>query len=105
MRPSKDLRLPDGSRLPARRVALILRNYVKDNPAVLDLYDRTNEGPHDEVRPVDLLSLNALNAFIGSAPMTPMTALWRRRREIEVAISSVTRHPIEDLDDEDASLH
>jgi hypothetical protein len=56
---------------------------------VLDLYDRTNPGPHDDVSAIDVLALNALNAF-RKAPMTPMTSLWVNRGSIAETASAIT---------------
>jgi hypothetical protein len=64
------LTLPDGTKLSDAEVAKVLQEYQTDCPAVLELFDRTHAGPHDDLRAVDLLSLNALNAFGRAPPMT-----------------------------------
>lgn len=68
----------------------LVRDYMTENPAVTDLYDRTILRPHDEVEPVDVLALNALCAYDGSSPMTRMTRIWQSRARISSLIRPVT---------------
>lgn len=92
------LSLPNGDLLSTADVREILGAYMRECPAVLDLYDGTNLGPHDELLPIDVLAVNALNAFGPRAmPMTPMTAVWVRRHAIESRVGPITRLEIERL--------
>jgi hypothetical protein len=84
------LRLPGGKFLFFSKVEGIFRSYVEEQAAAIDLYDRTMVGPHDEVLAIDILALNALNAFQGGEQMTPMTELWAERTRVSLAISEVT---------------
>jgi hypothetical protein len=93
------LTLPNGRTLSFEQVKNTIATYRRECPAVIDLYDRTNEGPHDEVTAVDLLSLNALNAFRGP-PMTPMTEAWVNRSEIVPLLKKVAKEPVEVLNNE-----
>ncbi len=80
------------------RVRDVLAAYHREFPAVLDLFDGTNPGPHDELLPIDVLAVNALNAFgARTAPMTPMTEAWIRRDAIARRVASITRNSIEVL--------
>jgi hypothetical protein len=74
-----------------------IETYRGKNPAVIDLFDGTNAGPHDRISPADVLALNALNAFGPTAPMTPMTKLWRHRAEVEQSVAPITKAEIESL--------
>src|SRR5438128_450989 len=79
------LLLPDGTYLAFDEVLRVVGEYKRR--AVFDLYDRTSEEPHDDVTAVDLLSINALNAFgARTPPMTPMANLWAKRDEVAVAV-------------------
>lgn len=91
--------LPNGMRLSEARARTTFSSYVQDHAAVLDLYDGTNPGPHDAVLPVDLLALNALNAYVGSAPMTPMSELWYAAGDVNQAVARVTKRELSDLSD------
>src|SRR4051794_33427972 len=91
------LRLPDGTRLDARLAREVVDSYFAEHAPVLDLYDGTNPGPHDDVLPIDLLALNALNGYFGTAPMTPMSELWQRAAEIRPHIAAITVREIFDL--------
>lgn len=95
---ASQLALPSGRVMPLAKVSATLAAYHRDYPAVLDLYDRTNPGPHDQLLPLDVLAVNALNAF-GSrrSPMKPMTDVWSRRGSVERAVAPVTKAPIETL--------
>jgi len=88
-------RLPDGRRLPYTDVQATVEQYRTAYPAVLDLFDQTNPGPHDEIMAIDLLALNALNAFGG--PIRPMTSMWQQRQEIVQNIPEITTAPLENL--------
>lgn len=93
--------------LPADRAVLtdsevlgVIADYRRVNPAVIDLFDLTNRGPHDEIEAIDILSLNALNAYSYRAGrMTPMSNMWERRSQVQVKISAITRTPVEQLAD------
>jgi hypothetical protein len=92
------LTLPNRNVLTENQVRDRLSAYQDDCPAVLALYDVTNPGPHDELLPSDLLSINALNAFGRHVfPMTPMTAAWVQRRDIQALITPITRRDFEQL--------
>jgi hypothetical protein len=56
-RQTNQLVLPDGQTIPVNRVADIILQYES---SVIDLFDRSNVGPHDQIEAIDLLSLNAL---------------------------------------------
>jgi hypothetical protein len=78
-----ELKLPQNQeRLTLTEVLAVIDRYRRNNPAVIDLYDLTNHGPHDEILAIDLLSLNALNAF-GNGAMSAMTSMWERRSDVE----------------------
>jgi hypothetical protein len=81
--------LPTGLKMSVDHSEAIVRKYLADHAAVSDLYDGTNPGPHDDVTPMDVLALNALNAFVGAAPMDPMAALWGKRTAIQNQIAKV----------------
>lgn len=80
-------------RLTEEEAASRIDQYKLDCPAVIDLYDGTIRGPHDEVLPIDVLSLNALGAYNGSSPMSPMTRIWGSRQQISLAINPITVQP------------
>jgi hypothetical protein len=92
--------LPRGRRLSWQDARRVVDAYLKDHSAALDLYDGTNAGPHDDVSAVDLLALNALNAYVGTAPMTPMEALWKNSATIRPFVAEITKDPLEDLTDQ-----
>jgi hypothetical protein len=89
--------LPNGDVLSYSDVIEAIATYRHDNRAVIDLFDRTNVGPHDEILASDVLALNALNAFGPKAPMTPMTNLWVKRKDVEEAVAAITKAELESL--------
>jgi hypothetical protein len=93
-----NLTLPDNSTLTMSKVLDVIAGYRRRAPAVIDLYVRTNNGPHDEILPIDVLSLTAMHAF-GSrvAPMEPITSLWLKRHRVASTIQPVTKRPLEEL--------
>ncbi len=91
--------LPRGRRLSWLDARKVVDKYLKEHSAAFDLYDGTNKRPHDNILEVDLLALNALNAFVGAAPMTPMEALWKNRTAIQRLVAKITTTPVEDLSD------
>lgn len=93
----RNITLPGGRILDWSSGRQIVQAYLDNHAAALDLYDGTNTGPHDEIRPVDLLALNALNAYVGTAPMTPMEALWKRAKMVQPLVAVITVRKIEDL--------
>lgn len=98
---SPQITLPNETKIDSREAGKTVQAYLRDHAAVLDLYDGTNAGPHDDILPVDLLALNALNAYIGTAPMTPMEALWKRAPSIHPYVAAITTREIQDLSDSD----
>lgn len=85
------LYLPDASKLSLDDAVATVEEYIRKSPAVLDLYDRTNPGPHDDVTACDVLAVNALNGYMQRmGPMTPMTELWMRRHWISEAAKRIT---------------
>jgi hypothetical protein len=88
------LTLPDGTRRSESEVLDAVHDY---NRAVFDLFDMPFSGPHDKLRPIDLLALNALNAWGRGQPMTAMTAAWECRADIAAAVAPVSREPLEKL--------
>ena len=92
--------LPAGETLSFESARRRVANYLRperEGPAS-DLYDGTNAaGPHDEVDAVDLLALNALNAFAGGGAMTHMAALWKKRSEVGACIRPVTKTPFQEI--------
>ena len=84
--------LPDGKVLSVVEATDRVKQY---NPAVFDLYDRPSSGPHDELLAIDVLSLNALNAFGPGAPMTAMTAVWEKRDDINELAAGITKKNLE----------
>ncbi|MFO8072040.1 MAG: DUF6308 family protein [Polyangia bacterium] len=92
------IKLPGGREISYKQADAAVKDYVdKTNHAAFQLYDLTNDGPHDDLRPIDLLSLNALNAFAGSSPMTAMENLWKERGKVEAMVSKVTKEPLDEL--------
>jgi hypothetical protein len=65
--------------------------------AVFELYDLPECGPHDEVLPVDLLALNALNVWGRGQPMTAMAEGWNAGPGIARAVSVVSKKSLEKL--------
>ena len=93
------LTLPDGTK---RTLAVVLdaaMGYARNYPAVFDLYDRPNGGPHDDVLPIDILAPNALNAWGSGQPMTAMTEAWAARERISRVVAPISQQPLEQLSD------
>jgi hypothetical protein len=91
------LKLPNNEVLADDEVRETLSRYQNDCPAVLDLFDATIGEPHDELLPIDVLSLNALNAFGAGSPMTAMTAAWVDREKVTAAVKPITKVKLESL--------
>src|SRR6266545_3090526 len=96
------LTLPDGSNLTLDEVLETVDAYSKNWPCVFDLYDSPDSGPHDDLRPIDLLSLNALNGWGNGQPMDAMTNAWLERDRISRAVAVVCITPLEQLTDAEA---
>lgn len=97
--------LPDRAVLSDADARGTIRTYLRDCPAVIDLYDATNPGPHDELLPIDILAINALNAFGGRVPpMTPMTAAWGHRHAIGAQAAAITHTNLEQLSPRELEL-
>ena len=92
----RQITLP-GRKIDWSRGAEIMQAYLDNHAAAVDLYDGTNTGPHNEIRQVDLLALNALNAYVGTAPMTPMEALWKRAKLVQPLVAVITPQKFEEL--------
>jgi len=88
--------LPDRRKIPLDQAYEQIKCYER---MVVALFDRTNTGPHDQLEPIDLLSLNALNAFVGSNPTSAMAELWVKRKRVEAVTAGITKQPIESLSD------
>ena len=87
--------LPDGTKRSLQQILMLIDTYREQYPAVFDLYDLPGIcGPHDELLPIDLLSLNAMNAWAGGQPMTWMTEAWKRRNDIANIVKPVSRMPM-----------
>lgn len=95
--PEPTLVLPAGEELTLAQVRGLVADYSRDCPAVFDLYDRSNLGPHDDLLPIDLLAVNALNAFGPAQPMTPMTVAWQSRDAITSVVAAITRRELKTL--------
>jgi hypothetical protein len=85
--------------------SVLVKRYLDENAAAVELYDRTNNGPHDAVLPIDLLSLSALNAYTGGASMTVMAEIWPFRAEIASRVKGITTKsfaliPVDQLESE-----
>jgi len=91
------LTLPNKKELSASQTRKLLRDYRRDCPAVLELFDGTNPGPHDTLFEIDILSINALNAFGSASPMRAMTAAWTKRKKIEGAVREITKAELQAL--------
>lgn len=91
------LTLPDGARLSLDDVVATVSSYQRDYPAVFPLFDLPGGGPHDQMNEIDILSLNAMNAFGPRPAMTPMSEAWAHRYEISRAVAPVTCEPLEDI--------
>jgi hypothetical protein len=98
-----DIRLPDGTTLSVDDASATLDDYwTRDAPAVWDLYDNLVPGPKNAITEVDVLAINALNAFSRGAPMTGMTSLWSSqatRDAVEAGLKPITTQPLETLGD------
>jgi len=94
------LKLPDGRRLTRHEVVGRVHEYATTWPCVFDLYDRPDGGPHDELLPIDLLALNALNGWGGGQPMTAMSEAWVKREEIAATVRAISSDPLEVIDEE-----
>jgi hypothetical protein len=94
-----EITLPDGTRLACSNAADVIRAYCTENSTAIDLYDRTNDGPHDELLPIDVLALGALNAFGGASPMTVMSELWKVRSGITETIRRITMQDFTQISD------
>jgi hypothetical protein len=90
------LMLPQGKHRTFRQALSLLTAYRRAS-AALDLYDGTNPGPHDRPTAVDVLALNALNAFAYVPSMDPMTVIWAHRDEVARCIRPITVAPVEEL--------
>lgn len=95
--------LPDGKQLSDSEVFAHIDDYARKWPCVFELYDLPDAGPHDDVRPIDLLALNALNAWGSGQPMTWMSNAWPIRDQIARAIAPISHKQIEELDDSAAA--
>jgi hypothetical protein len=51
------MRLPDHTSLSRQHALQVVQKHFSDHAAVLDLYDGTNQGPHDALTAVDVLAL------------------------------------------------
>lgn len=91
------IRLPDKTKLTVPRAAAHLREYWAENPAVWDLFERDVKD-HDVFDPMDVVSLNALNARM---TMSPMTNFWvsPERAEAELLLRDVPRGELTNLVD------
>jgi hypothetical protein len=95
---TRTIKLPDGREITYKQADAAVEDYVgSTNHAAFRLYDMTNDGPHDEIQPIDVLSLNALNAFTGSSPMAAMEELWNKRRKVETAVAKVPTASLDEL--------
>ena len=90
-----DLRMPKGTPLDYSKAREVVATYAQENKAAIDLYDRSRGSFGNTITATDLLSLNALNAFVGVSPMTPMDLLWRKRQEVEPLIAAITTEGFE----------
>lgn len=95
------LTLPTGEQITSREVRVTVEEYAAQFPCVFDLFDFPNGGPHDEVLAVDLLALNALNAWGSGQPMTAMTNAWLARDEIKEVIIPISNQPLEEMSQAD----
>src|SRR4051812_20294898 len=93
------LKLPDGRTLSRDAAIAAVDDYAQNWPCVFELYDLPSGGAHDDLLPVDLLALNALNAWGGGQPMTAMTAAWVEREKIGAAVRSISSEPLEKIDE------
>jgi len=94
--------LPDNAKIAVEKASEYLRQYWEEGaPPVYGLFDATLTGPKNRIEPIDILSLNVLNAFEPRNPMTPMAVLWKQenRKKIEELLTEVTTEPIENLDE------
>lgn len=75
-----------------------VRNYLEKSDAVY-FYDGTNSGPHNELEIVDLLALNALNAYAGAQPAEVMSNQWAQKDKIDLLIPAITTQNVADLEE------
>jgi hypothetical protein len=88
--------LPDSSRITQETTVTIITDYISDSGSAIDFYDKSIPLPfHDEINEMDILSLNALNAFAGIPPMTAMDTMWQKKTSIEKFLKEV---PTEELE-------
>lgn len=93
------LTLPDSTTRSLSEVIAAVDTYDRAYPAVFDLYDLPSGGPHDELLPIDLLAVNALNGWGSGQPMNGMTTAWLARSDISLLTRPVSREPLEALSD------
>jgi len=79
--------------LTAKEAAGVLDDYWTTYSAVWDLFDATVGKAHDEITPLDVLSLNALNAWGPNRPMEAMESLWQRRVDVAMLLAEVPTKP------------
>ncbi len=91
------LTLPNGMQRPLEAVVAGVDKYAHDYPAVFDLYDYPDGGPHDTVLPIDVLAPNALNAWGKGQPMSAMTEAWKVRDDIARVVAPISKQPLEHL--------
>ena len=96
------LKLPNSRVLSVEDVLVTISSYRKECPAVIDLFDCTIGGPHDDITPLDVLSVNALNGY-ESSPMNPMTDLWVNRELVTDSVRPITMKGIEELTDQEVN--
>ena len=72
-----------------RPKCLRAETYAHENPAVFAPFDLPSGGPHDEVLPIDLLALNALNGWGAGQPMTGMTEAAREHLRLPLSLLRV----------------
>lgn len=82
------LYLPGGEKYSITESIALINKYSR---ATIALYDFSNKGPHDELEDIDILSLNALNAFNNRSAGTVMANIWYHCTEIEEQITSITK--------------
>jgi len=94
--------LPDNTTITVAEASEHLRRYWQEvAPPVYGLFDATLTGPKNRIEPIDILSLNVLNAFAPRNPVPPMAMLWKQenRENVEELLTQVTLEPIESLDE------
>jgi hypothetical protein len=101
MKDGYKLSLPNGKELSGNEACETVSAYRRTNSAVVDLYDLTNTGPHDECLQIDILALNALNAFGGRLPAAPMTHLWLARSKISEIVRPICKSDYDELEEDE----